>query len=79
MTRDNRCVMCGHDGGVSLCRACHDGMKALVADREVLLAACKAALLLAGDGDLPDNGEFSGAAITDQVRAAVAQAEGGVP
>jgi hypothetical protein len=44
-----------------------------------LLEACKAALLLAGDGDLPDNGEYSGAAITDQIRAAVAKAKGGEP
>ena len=42
-----------------------------------LLEACKAALLLAGDADLPDNGEYSGAAITDQIRAAVAKAKGG--
>ncbi len=42
-----------------------------------LLEACKAALLLAGDGDLADNGEYSGAAITDQIRAAVRKVEGG--
>jgi hypothetical protein len=41
-----------------------------------LLEACRAVLLLAGDGDLADNGEYSGAAITDQVRSAVAAAEG---
>lgn len=39
-----------------------------------LLEAAEAALLLAGDGDLPDNGEFSGASITDQLRDAVANA-----
>ena len=42
----------------------------------MLLEACKATLLLAGGEDLPDNGEYSGAAITDLVRAAVAQAQG---
>lgn len=41
-----------------------------------LLEACKAVLRLAGDGDLADNGEHSGAAITDWVRSAVARAEG---
>lgn len=40
----------------------------------MLLEACKAALRLAGDGDLPDNGEYSGAAITDLIRAAVEKA-----
>jgi hypothetical protein len=43
---------------------------------EDLLAACRAVLKIAGDNDLPDNGEYSGAAITDQVWAAVARAEG---
>lgn len=75
----NRCVMCGHAGAVTLCRECHDGVKALAGDWRPLLEACKAALLLAGDGDLPDNGEYSGAAITDQIRAAVAKAEGADP
>jgi hypothetical protein len=41
-----------------------------------LLEACRDVLLLAGDGDLADNGEYSGAAITDRVRSAVARAEG---
>ena len=41
----------------------------------ILLEACRAVLNLAGeDCDLPDNGEYSGAAITDLVRAAVGEA-----
>lgn len=42
----------------------------------MLLEACKAALRLAGADDLPDNGEYCGAAITDLIRAAVEKAEG---
>ena len=40
-----------------------------------LLRAAEAVLDLLGDEDLPDNGELSGAAITDALRAAV-EAEG---
>jgi hypothetical protein len=39
-----------------------------------LLAALEAALAILGDDDLPDNGELSGAAVTDMMRAAVARA-----
>jgi hypothetical protein len=39
-----------------------------------LLAALEAALAILGDNDLPDNGELSGAAVTDMMRAAVASA-----
>jgi hypothetical protein len=49
----------------------------LMAAAPELLEACEAALLLAGDDDLPDNGGYNGAAITDQIRAAIAKAEGG--
>ena len=38
-----------------------------------LLAALEAALAILGDDDLPDNGELSGAAVTDMMRAAVAK------
>lgn len=57
----------------------HDESHRLAGETTVeqdLLAACRAVLKIAGDNDLPDNGEFSGAAITDQVWAAVARAEG---
>ena len=40
-----------------------------------LLEAAKAVLAILGDDDLADNGELSGAAITDALRAAVEQAE----
>lgn len=39
-----------------------------------LLEALEAALAILGDADLPDNGELSGAAVTDMMRAAVAKA-----
>jgi len=39
-----------------------------------LLEAREAALAILGDEDLPDNGELSGAAVTDMMRAAVARA-----
>ena len=39
-----------------------------------LLAAMEAALAILGHDDLPDNGELSGAAVTDMMRAAVAKA-----
>jgi hypothetical protein len=39
-----------------------------------LLEALEAALEILGDDDLPDNGELSGAAVTDVMRAAVAKA-----
>ena len=39
-----------------------------------LLEALEAALTILGDEDLPDNGELSGAAVTDLMRAAVAKA-----
>ena len=38
-----------------------------------LLEALEAALTILGDEDLPDNGELSGAAVTDLMRAAVAK------
>lgn len=44
----------------------------------LLLEACKAALCLAGDDDFPDNGEYSGAAITDLIRVAVEEAQEGL-
>jgi hypothetical protein len=39
-----------------------------------LLAALESALAILGNDDLPDNGELSGAAVTDMMRAAVAKA-----
>ena len=39
-----------------------------------LLEALEAALAILGDDDLPDNGELSGAAVTDMMRVAVARA-----
>ena len=36
--------------------------------------ALQAALAVLGDDDLPDNGDLSGAAVTDMMRAAVAKA-----
>ena len=57
-------------------------MKTTMADRltwyqeryRELLEALEAALAILGDDDLPDNGELSGAAVTDMMRAAVAEA-----
>lgn len=41
-----------------------------------LVAACRAVLLLAdSSGQLPDNGEYCGSIIADQIRAALAKAE----
>lgn len=37
-----------------------------------LLAAANAVLAILGDDDLPDNGNLSGAAVTDMLRAALA-------
>jgi hypothetical protein len=48
----------------------------LIAASPYMLDSLKAVLKLAGDDDLPDNGEWSGAAITDQVSAAVGLAQG---
>jgi hypothetical protein len=39
-----------------------------------LLESLEAALAILGDDDLPDNGELSGAAVTDMMRAAVEKA-----
>jgi len=39
-----------------------------------LLEVLEAALAIPGDDDLPDNGELSGAAVTDMMRAAVEMA-----
>lgn len=43
----------------------------LMAASPLMLEALKAVMNLIGDEDLPDNGEFSGAAISDLVRSAV--------
>jgi hypothetical protein len=49
----------------------------LISASPMLLSACKAAMLLADeDGCLPDNGEYSGAAIGDQILCAVEMAQG---
>ncbi len=48
----------------------------LIAASPYMLDSLKAVQKLAGGNDLPDNGEWSGAAITDQVSAAVGLAEG---
>jgi hypothetical protein len=44
-----------------------------------LLQALEADLAILGDDDLPDNGELSGAAITDLVLTAVAKAKEVLP
>jgi hypothetical protein len=49
----------------------------LLAGSYRLLEAAEAMLALIGDGDLPDNGELSGAAICDQLKYAVAEIKGG--
>lgn len=50
----------------------------LVASTPLLLDACKSALLLSDEeGNLPDNGEFSGAIIGDQINYAVEIAQNG--
>ena len=46
----------------------------LIAASPYLLEALKAVMALIGDEDFPDNGELSGAAITDMARSAVAAA-----
>jgi len=46
----------------------------VIAASPYMLEALKAMVVLIGDDDLPDNGELSGAAICDMVRAAVSQA-----
>lgn len=54
-----------------------DDVALLISAAPMLLSACKSALLLADeDGSLPDNGEYSGAAIGDQLSCAVQMAEG---
>jgi hypothetical protein len=44
-----------------------------------LLEALDAAIAILGDDDLPDNGELSGAAVADMMRAAVAKARQVLP
>lgn len=51
----------------------------LIAAAPELLATCEAIAQLLGDDDLPDNGELSGAAITEQLRAVIAKATGNTP
>ena len=50
-----------------------EGNASLLVNAAAMFKALEAVLQLAGDGDLPDNGEFSGAAITDIIRAAYAK------
>lgn len=47
----------------------------LIAVSPYMLEALKAVLNIIGDEDLPDNGEFSGSAVSDLVRSAVTLAE----
>jgi len=48
----------------------------LIAASPYMLEALKALVALIGDEDLPDNGELSGAAISDMARSAVTLASG---
>lgn len=48
----------------------------LIAAAPDMYEALKAMIDLIGDGDLPDNGELSGAAISDMAISAIAKAEG---
>ena len=48
----------------------------LIAASPYMLEALKAVIALIGDEDLPDNGELSGAAISDMARSAIAAASG---
>ncbi len=48
----------------------------LIAASPYMLEALKATVGLIGDEDLPDNGEVSGAAISDMVRSAIQLATG---
>jgi len=50
----------------------------LIAASPYLLEALKAVVALIGDEDLPDNGELSGAAISDMARSAIASALGDI-
>jgi len=47
----------------------------MIAASPYMLEALKAVSELIGEEDLPDNGELSGAAICDMVRAAIAMAQ----
>jgi len=48
----------------------------LIAASPYLLEALKAVVALIGDEDLPDNGELSGAAISDMARSAIGTVSG---
>ncbi len=48
----------------------------MIAMTPYMLEALKGVVELMGDEDLPDNGEFSGGAVSDMVRSAVAVAGG---
>ena len=50
----------------------------LIAASPYLLEALKAIVALIGDEDLPDNGELSGAAISDMARSAIVAASGNI-
>jgi len=50
----------------------------LIAASPYMLEALEAVVALLGDEDLPDNGELSGAAISDMARTAVAMARGNI-
>ncbi len=50
----------------------------LIAASPYLLEALKAVMALIGDEDLPDNGELSGAAISDMARGAIAAVLGNI-
>ena len=50
----------------------------LIAASPYMLEALKAVIALIGDEDLPDNGELSGAAISDMARSAIAVALGNI-
>ncbi len=47
----------------------------LIAISPYMLEALKAVVNIIGDEDLPDNGEFSGSAVSDLVRSAITLAE----
>lgn len=48
----------------------------MIAASPYMLEALESVVRLIGDGDLEDNGEFSGAAISDMVRTAIELAKG---
>ena len=64
-----------YDGDKEIAVLKEPSLSSLLCAAPLLLDACEGVLNVLGDDELPDNGEFSGAAVTDLVACAVEQAK----